>query len=448
MKKALLIVTIICSSMSSYTSEYSKLFVSTNTEGRTITIEEAVAEALNRNISVKNAMITRDIYNSQVTQFRSYMLPKVSVSGTYTRNLEKPAFIVSGQKMEVGENNTFTGGVDAEWVLWSGGRVRSNVKSAKINADIGEYNLRSVKDQIEKTVIEMCYSIILSSAVTKVQQGQLDIATQNLHEMKLKYQKGLSSNLDLLAQEVSVANIKPLVIAAKNDFELGNLYLRQLLNMDPEEDLTLTWNIWDVRIPEVKKLEELYDLAAEYRSDLIISRLRVKTAQQQVKSARSEHFPQLAAFANKYYNAQTENGFPQHSNDYYWTSSVGLRISMSIFEGFRINSAVKQKQLGLEQAEADYEDLQKSVRIAIKAAWLRLGEAKERMLTVERVIEQSQQNVESMKKRYRAGLASRLELDDSVVALTNAQLQYAQAVYDGFTALADLKFTVGYEVRK
>ncbi|MGB2578498.1 outer membrane protein TolC [Elusimicrobium simillimum] len=414
-------------------------------QGTPITIEEAVQIALDNNTTIKDAVKNRDIYRAQVKEFRSYMFPTLSVSGTYTYNNERQAAFFNGAKMEMGSDNSLAVGADANWVLWSGGKIRSGYTIAKKTEASAEFSLQSVRDQIEKEVTSMCYAIILSNAVARVQQGHLDIANQTLKEMKLKYDQGLSSNLDLLSQEVTVANIEPLVIQAHNTFEVGNLQLKKLLNKDPEDEVYLAWDV-AMDVPEVKDLAQLYDLAAESRPDLRAAALRVEITKKDITLARSEHFPQLIAFANKYYNGQSDGVWPDNTENY-WSSAFGLKMNFPLFEGFRVNSVVQQKKLAYEQAQQDYDYMKREVRISIKSAWLNFGEAKKRMASGDTVIKQSKQNLDSMTKRYRAGLASRLELDDAVVALTNAQLQYVQAVHDAFNALADLRFSVGYEVK-
>ncbi|GHT38983.1 hypothetical protein FACS189437_01120 [Bacteroidia bacterium] len=449
MKKTLILAVLFLSGAALYAqpSGAGELFVPQIVEGgKAVTLREAVAIALKDNTSVRNAMITRDVYKAQINEYKSYLYPTLSLSGTFTHNIERPAFIIGGSKVTVGQANAYNAGLDASWLLWSGGQVRAGVKIAK-NAELtGDYNLQSVRDDIERQVKDMAYLIFLSNAVVKVQEGYLDIAKQNLQEIKLKYKEGLSSNLDLLSQEVSVANIEPQVIKARNSYELGTLYLKRLLNKDPEDNIFLIWNDFNV-IKEPKPLEELYALAAANRPDLTLSRLNVDIAKEWVTVARAGNFPTVSAFGTKYYNAQTNGGLPG-GNDYYWTSTVGLRVSMPLFEGFRVKAQVDQKELAYEQARRNDEDLQRAVRISIKSAWLNFYEARKRMGSGDTVIQQSRQNLESMRKRYRAGLASRLELDDAAVALANAQLQYVQAVHDALVALSDLRFNVGTEVIK
>lgn len=415
--------------------------------GTPVTIQDAVQMALTDNKNIRNAIKTRDIYRAQVKEYWSYVYPTLTLNGSYTRNIEKQAFIMGGQQIEVGEDNVYQAGLDANWVLWAGGKVKAGIQIADKVEALGEYQLRSVRDSIEREVTNMAYAIILANAVSKVQEGHLNIAKQNLEEMRAKYKQGLSSSLDVLSQEVNVANIEPLLIDAQNNFEVGTLYLKRLLNRDPEDDIYLSWDESNIKVPQTLELDKLYELAETYRADLMVAKLNMDVAQKQIKIARADHLPTISAFANKYYNGQTNSAWPDSDEDY-WQSSVGLKLSMPLFQGFKVNSIVKQKELAYEQASQDYEDTKRQVRIGIKTAWLNLIEAKKRMASGTKVIKQSQENIDSMRKRYRAGLASRLELDDATIALTNAQLQYVQAVHDAFNALADLKFMVGTEVRK
>jgi len=434
-----------CAAVFAQSDGAADLFVPTSVPGGSpLSLQEAIDIALKDNTNVRNAVKTLQTYKAQIKQYKSYIYPTLSLSGSYTYNIERPAFFINGTKVTVGEANNYAAGLDADWLLWSGGMVRAGVKIAKDTELSGQYNLQSVRDDIERQVKEMAYMIFLSNAVAKVQQGYLDIAKQNLREMQAKYKEGLSSNLDLLSQEVSVANIEPLVTQAQNNYELGTLYLKRLLNKDPEDNVYLTWDNFFV-IKEPKPLDELYSLASANRPDLALSKLTADIAKAAVTVAQAGYYPQLSAFGSKYYNAQTNGGLPD-SDSYYWTSSVGVRFSMPLFQGFLVKSQVEQKQLAYETAEMNYEDMKRSVRISIKSAWLNFYEAKKSMGSGDAVIKQSKQNLDAMRKRYRAGLASRLELDDAAVALTNAQLQYVQAVHDALTALADLRFQVGTEV--
>ena len=279
-----------------------------------------------------------------------------------------------------------------------------------------------------------------------MQEEYLDIAKQHLAEAQAKYKQGLASNLDVLTQKVKVENIEPLVLQAKKNFELGNLYLRQILNRDPEDNIYLTWSEKDLRLPPTPSLDELYRIAMERRPELMLSKLTVDAAHYNINIAKAGHMPILALNADYTYNGVTENGFPQHASDYYWSSSAGISLSIPLFEGGKVSSQVAQKELAYEQAVAEYQNKMKNVRIQVKEAWLNLEEARSRIEATKGVVDQARENLNAQMKRYRAGLTSQLEVNDAISNVNDSDLQFVQAVYDGAIALSDLKLAVGAEV--
>ena len=314
----------------------------------------------------------------------------------------------------------------------------------KLQSERGEYQLRHAKSMVAKEVVNYCYMIIYASALVHVQENSLDIANQHLDETKARYKQGLSSNLDVMTQEVRVNNIVPLVLQAKKNVELATLYLRQILNKDPESPIYLTWIEDDLMIPEIPDLQKLYDMAYEQRPELIVSKLAADIAEANYKIAKADHYPNLSAYGNYGYNGYTIEGLPDN-NHYYWGSNIGLQFSMPIFHGFSVSSQVKQKEMYYEDAKASYENLKKNVRIQVKSAWLNLEEAKKRIESTKGVVERAQENLNSKMLRYRNGLISQLELNDAISDLNDSNLTFVQAVHDAHVALSDLNYAVGME---
>ena len=414
--------------------------------GEKITISDAIRMALSDSYQIIDAQKTKEIYEEQLSQSRSSYYPSLSLDGSYSRALKKGKIIMGDQSIEIGQNNTYQAGLNASYVLWSGGQIRNSVNLAKVGAEQGLFNLRHVQDTVTKQVVGFCYDIIYAAALIRVQEEYLDIAKQHLDEAQAKYKQGLASSLDVLTQKVKVENIEPTVLQAKKNFELGNLYLRQILNRDPEDRIYLTWTQKDLELPQTPSLDELYNMAMEKRPELKLSKLAVDAAHYNIKIARAGHMPVLALNGNYTYNGVTDNGFPQHKKDYYWSSAAGVTLSVPLFEGFKVSSQVAQKELAYEQAVAAYQNKMKNVRIQVKEAWLNLEEARSRIEATKGVVEQARENLNSQMKRYRAGLTSQLEVNDAISNVNDSDLKYVQAVYDGAIALSDLKFAVGVEV--
>lgn len=414
--------------------------------GEKITISRAIDIALEDSYQIIDAVKTMQIYEAQLKEANAYFYPTISLDGSYSRALKKGRMPIGDNLMEIGKNNTFTAAANLNYVLWSGGQIRNTSRLASVNAGTGLYQLKHMRSLVTQQVVKFCYDIIYASALIRVQEEYLDIAKQHLSETRARYREGLASNLDVLNQKVKVENIEPQVMQAKKNFELGNLYLRQILNRDPEDPIYLTWTKADLSVPPTPPLDELYALAMQYRPELVLAKLAVDAAHYNIKIAQSGHMPVLALNAGYSYNAYTENGFPQHRNQYYWASSAGVSLSVPLFEGFKITSQVTQRELAYEQAVAAYQNKLKNVRIQVKEAWLNLEEAKSRISATTGVVKQARENLNAQMLRYRNGLTSQLELNDAIANLNDSDLQYVQAVYDAVISLSDLKFAVGAEV--
>ena len=414
--------------------------------GEKITIADAIRMALSDSYQIIDAQKTKEIYEEQLAEANSYFYPSLSLDGSYSRALKKGKIIMGSNSIEIGQNNTYTAGLSGSYILWSGGQIRNTARAAKVGAETGFYNLRHVQDLVTQQVVKFCYDIIYAAALIRVQEEYLDIAKQHLAEAQAKYKQGLASNLDVLTQKVKVENIEPLVLQAKKNFELGNLYLRQILNRDPEDNIYLTWSEKDLHLPPTPSLDELYRIAMERRPELMLSKLAVDAAHYNINIAKAGHMPVLALNADYTYNGITDHGFPQHKQDYYWSSSAGVSLSIPLFEGGKVSSQVAQKELAYEQAVAAYQNKMKNVRIEVKEAWLNLEEARSRIEATKGVVDEARENLSAQMQRYRAGLTSQLEVNDAISNVNDSDLQFVQAVYDGAIALSDLKFAVGAEV--
>lgn len=415
--------------------------------GGLITIDQAVNVALEQNSSVVIAQKTAQIYDQQVRQYWSYVYPSIKLEGSYSRALRPQSTITSMGSFRFSLDNATSASAEASLLLWKGGAVSAGINMGKMYSQSGYLQLKETQNNIKNMVSTLCYGIVLSHAVAQVEQMNLDISKDHLKEIQLKYKQGLASDLDVLTQQVKVANSEPSLIKALNNYDLGLLQLRRLLNKDPEEPLYLTWEIGEVLDTKTPELGELYAMAEEGRPEIVISALNVKIAEEQIKIARADHFGEVSAFINAKHTGSSDSVIiPTSSDNSSYGTNAGLKISIPLFEGFRVSSVVKQKQLAYEQAVLQDQDAKRNVRIAVKTAWLNLQESRKRIGAMQDTIAQAMKNLERTTLRYRNGLASRLDLDDSALALHDAQVQYVQAVHDALTAIADLNYAVGKEV--
>ena len=424
------------------------MFALQNADENAITIDQAIEIALENNSSIQIAQKSAQIYDQQVKQYWSYVYPQVNLSGSYTRTLHPQEAITSMGKFRMSLDNATSATAEASLLLWKGGAVSAGIRMGKYHSQSGYLQLAETQNLIKDNVNTLCFGIILSHALIQVQKENLDIAKDHLNEIQQKYKQGLASDLDVLNQKVKVSNTEPSLIQAKNAYEIGLLTLRRLLNKDPQDELSLKWDLKEILAYKIPDLDELYNIAQNNRPELIISQLATKMAKEQVNIAKADHYGSLTAFANATYSGSSnEVIIPMSSYNSSYGTSVGLRLSIPLFEGFRVSSQVHQKELAYEQARIQEQDALRDIKIEVKRAWLNLNEAKERISSTKGTIGQARKNLHSTNLRYRNGLASRLDLDDAALLLHDAELQFVQAVHDGYVAFSNLSYAVGKDLK-
>lgn len=424
------------------------LFALQNADENVITIDQAIEIALENNSSIQIAQKSAQIYDQQVKQYWSYVYPQVNLSGSYTRTLHPQEAITSMGKFRMSLDNATSATAEASLLLWKGGAVSAGIRMGKYHSQSGYLQLAETQNLIKDNVNTLCFGIILSHALIQVQKENLDIAKDHLNEIQQKYKQGLASDLDVLNQKVKVSNTEPSLIQAKNAYEIGLLTLRRILNKDPQDELSLKWDLKEILAYEIPNLDELYNIAQKNRPELIISQLATKMAKEQVNIAKADHYGSLTAFANATYSGSSnEVIIPMSSYNSSYGTAVGLRLNIPLFEGFKVSSQVRQKELAYEQARIQEQDALRDIKIEVKRAWLNLNEAKERISSTRGTIGQARKNLHSTNLRYRNGLASRLDLDDAALLLHDAELQFVQAVHDGYVAFSNLSYAIGKDLK-
>jgi len=93
--------------------------------------------------------------------------------------------------------------------------------------------------------------------------------------------------------------------------------------------------------------------------------------------------------------------------------------------------------------EIAHDQLKKGINLEIENIYLDLKEAEKRIYAQKENVSLAKKNLEIIQKRYERGLVSDLDLRETQLALTQAETEYSQALFDYNVALAKLQKAVG-----
>lgn len=409
-----------------------------------------IAHDNNPTIKIAELEIQRVDYSKK--EALGNLLPSLSASGQYTNNIMKSVMfmpesfsqMMGGQKyMEIGYKNSYTGSISAglplvNFSLWE------QIKSKQCEIDLILEQARASKIDMTKQVKDAYFAVLLAKNSLKVLERSINNAKETLKSTEAGFEQGVVSEYDLIRAKVQVNNLNPSYIAAKNGLDLAVLQLKMILSLPQEQEIVFLENLEDFSDRIVSVTDAESERAVNNNSELRQLDLNIMSLQHNLKMVNSQHLPSLSAFGQYAYQTQAEDF---RFSEYNWVGSaaVGLQLSIPIFNGRTVVNKAKQLKISLQELQLQKQYASDGIDLQIQSAINNMKAAQEQLSVNKDAISQAERGYEIAKVRYQTGSGTILELNDSELSMTQANLNYQQSLYDFLTAQTNLEKVLGRE---
>jgi outer membrane protein TolC len=417
----------------------------------TLTLQQAVMIALQRNQDLTAARLEIDRAEAQVLEAWGYAMPALDFQGRYTRALKKPVFFLPSEftggkagdpprAVRVGSDHSLDLSLTGRQTLFNAS-VITGVGASRIYARAAREGYHAKRLEVVTNVRKAYYRVLLAAEAKRLMQANLANAEENLGNVQLLSKQGVVSEYDELRATVGVENLRPAVIQAENNEQLALDGLRVAMGADQGFAFrvadTLRYEPVDEGILADAPLR-----AVEQNLGLRALRLQIDIGEAFVDVERSSYLPSLSAFGNYQYQL-AKNNLRFSPGDLISSSQVGLVVSLSVFQGLQTSARVQQAKVNVRKIEEQVASVETNLRTAANSAVLRLREAGQRIKAQEKTVEQAERGYRIATTRFLNGSGTQLEVNDAQLALSQARVNRIQAVYDYVVASADLDVTIG-----
>ena len=118
-------------------------------------------------------------------------------------------------------------------------------------------------------------------------------------------------------------------------------------------------------------------------------------------------------------------------------------MNIPIFNGRQFNALHVEAKAQANAQEEYLRDLQNSIARDVRKAWLNANSGYQRLAVTQQLLDQSNQALNLVQERYKLGLSSIIELSQSQLNETQAQISETSAKYDYQAELSALNYQVG-----
>ena len=413
---------------------------------RPLSLVDCLNLALSQNATILKAKSDLQANYGIVIQTRAVALPQVIASGQYKQS-ERSA-IESFPVPNIPElpDQNWNAGIQIVQNIYAGGKLVAAIRAARLTKEQSVLQYQTVvQDTLLNTRVAY-YDILLAAQQIVVHEASVELLSKELQDQQSRYNAGTVPHFNVLRAEVAVANERPALIQARNNYRIAKNNLANLLGYnlprDIWEDIPLNLSGKLEAEPYQIDLPQAIEQALANRTELAALRKAEALQRENVVSARSGYKPTVQVFAGYgWYNAQFTPPVDLNHDIHGW--NAGAQLSWDIFDGMLTRGKVVQARALYEKSRTDVEDKGRQIELEVRTDYSQFIEAREVLDSQKTVQAEAEEALREAEARATAGTGTQLDVLDAQTSLTQARTTEIQALHDYATARARLERAIG-----
>lgn len=294
-------------------------------------------------------------------------------------------------------------------------------RAAKAGVDVAGLEAEVTKRDVMATVGLLYMEALRADEAVKARLADMELSQQLLKLAQDRKKAGVATGLDVTREEVQVENTRQRLLVAQNDRENAKLNVIRALGIDFDVRLTLTDELGLIDVAPQTPADALM-VAYENRAELKAQITRQKLASLSLSSVTSERIPSLS-FNGDY------GWIGLKPDDALATRSVGLMLSVPIFDGGQRESRISESRSRVRQESIRMKDVSDQVTLEVRNALLTLESSRQQVSVAEKGLELALKELTFARDRFAAGLATNIEVTNAQTSVARARDNQIEALF-------------------
>lgn len=427
------------------------------------TLEACLEYAYQNSEQIQIAELEQAIAKADIGVTKAQGLPQLNGSVSYNNNFAVqtqflPAVFFAEDPNNVdpdappipvrfGVKHTGTASVSASQMIFDGSYF-VGLRAARTYSELAQKSFQQSRIQIAEQVTKAYYTALVNQERQQLVASNYNRLDTLLRETRLMYENGFVEKIDVDRLSVQYNNAKTERKNTERLAELSYLLLKFQMGMPIEEEIDLSDQIEDIDFdPEIKAEAEFsYDKRPEYAELLVNQEL----TQLDMKNNQVQYLPKLTANAALGYNTgvNTFNEVTNFNEQWFEYGYWGVSLEIPIFDGLRKHHLIQKNKVQARQLELQSHFLRNQIDLEIAQARTGLENSMDILEVQRENLTLAEEVFRVSEIKYQEGVGSNLEVVEADNALTSAETNYYNALYDALIAKVDLQKALGVLVEK
>jgi outer membrane protein TolC len=293
------------------------------------------------------------------------------------------------------------------------------------------------------------YDILLAAEQITVNETSVNLLQKELDDQQRRFDAGTVPNFNVLRAKVSLANARPPLIQAQNNYRIAKNNLANLLGYNLPRDIweNIPLKLTDTldAMPYQINLPDALQQALNNRPELVALRKTEELQRLNITDASSGYKPSLSVFAGyNWFNAQFTPPVTLDHDINGW--NAGAQVSWDIFDGMLTHGKVIQAKALYTKSITAVDEEMRDIELEVRTAYSDFLEAQEVLESQKTVQDEAEESLREANSRAEAGTGTQLDVLDAENSLTQARSTQVQALHDYDAARARFERAIGADM--
>ncbi len=322
-----------------------------------------------------------------------------------------------------------------QWLICDFGRRMGRFNASKLAIDIHQLQADRAYQTVANETTLAYYNVLRAQALLRVAQESV-LRDEDERDVAQKLAKGgVIEREKLLRAEVKLAETQRLkdlsdeglaVAFAALNLAIGQQFDAPIQVVEPADIPEFNWS-----------LPDCLQTAINRRREFQVARRTIQVAQEGTKVAKADFAPRVVGEGALF---DLQQGNPTGHVDV----ALGfIKLEWAFFEGGKRVAERNIADSKVREAMAQTQSIADTIAFQVNETYRRMATARLGIQRARPAVEQSQENYRLVRARAEQGDATPSEITDAETALTRAQQNYLNSIYDYLSAIAKLDYATG-----
>jgi outer membrane protein len=377
---------------------------------------------------------------------KSAFWPQVNLSAGYSRSESESATYDSVAQSFIvvdSENRGWNAGLNLSQTVFDM-NVWDRAELSEKQAYQAEVNYLSVRQQLMIRVVNAYFTVLERQDDLEFATAEKKAIERQLEQTKQRFSVGLTAITDVHEAQAQYDTSVAAEIQAKNAVEIAQESLREITGRYHQDLAQLNTETFSPESPEPADAMQWVKIAEDKNLQLLVQRVSVEIAEQQIDLARNGHLPTVSL--NGSYSTRdttttvrgNEVDFPRMDSN-----SIGLSLNVPFFTGFRTSAEVDQARENYVASSQELEGVRRGVERQVRNAFYDMVASQATIRAFEQAVVSAESALKATQTGFEVGTRTIVDVLNSTRNLYNARRNLSSARYGYIRQYLTLKQASG-----